>query len=91
MRTPLFLALTRPVSFAGLPMSYVLALAMLSVGGFVATGSFVWLGISAAVGYAALRGVAARDPHLLDVVFATLRCAPPPPRWFAGDGITYGA
>lgn len=91
MRTPLFLGLTRPVSFAGLPMSYVLVLAMTSVGGFVASASFVWLGTSLVIGYAALRGVAARDPHLFDVALVTLRRTPPPPGWFTGAGVHYHA
>ncbi len=91
MRTPLFLGLTRPVSFAGLPMSYVLVLAMASVGGFVASASFIWLGMSLATGYGALRTVAARDPHLFDVALVTLRRTPPPPGWFRGFGIAYHA
>jgi len=91
MRTPLFLGLTRPVSFAGLPMSYVLVLAMASVGGFVATASFTWLGMSLAIGYGALRAVAARDPHLFDVALVTLRRTPPPPAWLKGLGIAYHA
>lgn len=87
MRTPLFVGLTRPVSFAGLPMTHVLVLAMVSVGGFVASASFIWLGTSLALGYAALRGAAARDPHLFDVALITLRRMAPPPGWFRGEGI----
>jgi type IV secretion system protein VirB3 len=91
VKTPLFLALTRPASFAGLPLSYVVALSMTTIGGFIALGSFIWLTVSAVVGYGALRAVAAYDPHLFDVFLTSLQRTPPPPRWFAGKGISYGA
>lgn len=91
MRSPLFLALTRPVSFAGLPMAHVVMLAMLSVGGFVASGSFVWLGASALVGYLVLRGIAAQDPHLIDVWLTSLQRTPPTPSWLMGRGVSYDA
>ena len=60
MRNPCFLALTRPVSIAGLPMTYVVVLFMLVVGGFIATLSVPWLPGSASH---RLRGAqSAREP-----------------------------
>lgn len=91
MRNPCFLALTRPVSVAGLPMTYVVLLFGVVVGGFIATLSLLWLGGSAAVGYAALRALAAYDARLIDVVFTALTRTPPSPSWLRGKGIIYRA
>ena len=91
MRNPCFLALTRPVSIAGLPMTYVVVLFGLVVGGFIATLSALWFGSSAIVGYAALRALAAHDARLIDVIFVALSRTPPPPSWFRGQGIVYRA
>ncbi len=91
MRNPCFLALTRPVSIAGLPMTYVVILFMVVVGGFIATLSVVWMLASAAFGYAGLRALANYDPRFLDVIFVTLARTPPTPSWFKGKGQTYRA
>ena len=91
MRNPCFLGLTRPVSVAGLPMTYVMLLFGVVVGGFIATLSALWLGGSAALGYAALRALAAHDPRLLDVVFVALSRTPPTPGWLEGRGHVYRA
>lgn len=89
--TPLFVALTRPVSIAGLPMTYVIMLTLLVVGGFIATLSITWLVASAALGYAALRLLAAYDPRFFDVILVTLQKTPLPARWMQGRGISYSA
>lgn len=91
MRNPCFLALTRPVSIAGLPMTYVMILFGLAVGGFIATLSLVWLGTSAVVGYAALRALASHDPRLINVILVSLSKTPPPPSWLQGRGMIYRA
>ena len=91
MGTPLFLGLTRPVSIAGLPMTYVVILSFLVIGGFIATLSFIYLGVSGLAGYIGLRTLAAYDPRYFDVIFVTLSRTPPPRRWYAGRGITYGS
>ena len=91
MRNPCFLALTRPVSMAGLPMTYLVILFLLVVGGYIATLSVSWLLGSAACGYAALRALANYDPRLLDVVFTNLGKTPPTPSWFKGLGMIYRA
>lgn len=91
MRNPCFLALTRPVSIAGLPMTCVVILFMVVVGGFIATLSVMWMLGSAVVGYAALRALANHDPRFLDVIFTSLAKTPPPPSWFKGQGMIYRA
>ena len=88
---PCFQALPRPVSVAGLPMGYLVLLTGVSVGGFIATLSFLWFGASAALSYVALRALAAWDPRIGDVVFTTLRRTPPTPGWFRGEGFAYHA
>lgn len=88
---PCFQALTRPVSVAGLPMGYLVLLTGVSVGGFIATLSFLWFGASAVLSYAVLRALAAWDPRIGDVVFTALRRTPPTPGWFRGEGFAYHA
>jgi type IV secretion system protein VirB3 len=75
----------------GLPLTYVIILVMLVMGGFIATLSFVYLAGSAVVGYAALRAVAAWDPRIFDVIFTSLRRTPLPAAWLRGKGIVYRA
>jgi type IV secretion system protein VirB3 len=75
----------------GLPLTYVVILAMLVMGGFIATLSFVYLAASAVVGYAALRALAAWDPRIFDVIFTSLRRTPLPAAWLRGKGIVYRA
>lgn len=91
MRNPCFLALTRPVSIAGLPMTYVMILFGLVVGGFIATLSLVWFGVSTVLGYAALRALASHDPRLINVILVSLSRTPPPPSWLEGRGMIYRA
>lgn len=89
--TPCFQALTRPVSMMGLPLTYVIILVMVVMGGFIATLSFVYLGLSGLVSYAALRALAAWDPRIFDVIFTSLRRTPLPAAWLKGKGIVYRA
>jgi type IV secretion system protein VirB3 len=88
---PCFQALTRPVSMMGLPLTYVVLLAMAVMGGFIATLSFAYLMMSAVLGYAALRALAAWDPRIFDVIFTSLRRTPLPAAWLRGRGIVYRA
>jgi type IV secretion system protein VirB3 len=88
---PCFQALTRPVSMMGLPLTYVVILGLLVMGGFIATLSFIYFGSSAIVGYAALRALAAWDPRIFDVIFTSLRRTPLPTAWLRGKGIVYRA
>lgn len=91
MQSPCFKALTRPVSFAGLPFKYLVLLLALVIGGFIATLSFVYLVVSAVVGYTALRLLAAYDPMIADVLFTAMAKTPVPPCYFKGKGIIYRA
>ena len=91
MITPLFKGLTRPVSLMGLPMTYVIILMLVVVGGFIATLSLIYFGVSAIVGYIALRLLAAYDPRIFDVIFTVIRVTPLTGSWFKGKGVTYGA
>ena len=88
---PCFQALTRPVAMMGLPLTYVVLLAMAVMGGFIATLSFAYLMMSAVLGYAALRALAAWDPRIFDVIFTSLRRTPLPAAWLRGRGIVYRA
>ena len=91
MRNPCFLALTRPVSMAGLPMTYLVMLFLVVIGGYIATLSVVWLLGSSGLGYVALRALANHDARLLDVIFTSLGKTPPTPSWFKGKGMIYRA
>ena len=75
----------------GLPMTYVVTLMMVVVGGFIATLSILYLVISATIGYAALRVLAAYDPRIFDVIFTVIRVTPLSSSWFKGKGVIYGA
>jgi type IV secretion system protein VirB3 len=88
---PCFQALTRPVSMMGLPLTYVVILAMTTMGGFIATLSFVYFAASAIIGYAALRTLAAWDPRIFDVILTSLRRTPLPAAWLRGKGVVYRA
>ncbi|WP_282449614.1 VirB3 family type IV secretion system protein [Roseibium sediminicola] len=90
MRAPLFKGLTRPVSFMGLPMAYVATLMIIVVGGFIATLSIIYLVISLALGYVALRLLAAYDPHIFNVLIVTIRATPIKKSQLQGKGLTYG-
>ena len=91
MATPLFKGLTRPVSLMGLPMTYVVVLMMVVVGGFIATLSFSYFFASSVVGYIALRLLAAYDPRIFDVIFVVLGTTPLTISWIKGKGVIYGA
>lgn len=75
----------------GLPMTYVIILMLVVVGGFITTLSLIYFGTSAIVGYIALRLLAAYDPRIFDVIFTVLRVTPLTATWFKGKGVTYGA
>lgn len=88
---PCFQALTRPVSWMGLPFSYVVVLALLTFGGFIATLSFVYLIVSGAVGYSALRALAVWDSRFFDVIFTSLSRTPLSVAFFKGREVIYRA
>ncbi len=91
MQSPCFIALTRPVSFMGLPFTYVVLMALVVFGGFIATLSFIYLIVSALVSYVGLRALANYDPRIIDVALTSMSKTPVPPSWFRGEGMIYHA
>lgn len=75
----------------GLPMTYVIVLMMVVVGGFIGTLSLIYFFVSAFAGYIALRLLAAYDARIFDVIFIVLRVTPLTASWFKQKGVTYGA
>lgn len=90
-RTPLFIGLTREVSFAGLPIMYLVVLIVVVMLGFIVTGSFVYLVIAGGVGYVTLRGLAAYDPKIINVFIATVQKTRMSPALLRGEGLVYRA
>lgn len=90
-RTNLFLGLTRPVNFAGLPMIYLGVYLMVTMLVFVSTNSFFYPLLIAAPGYLALRALAAYDPKLMDVFLVAVRATPMDIDLFTKKGMTYRA
>ncbi|WP_363324518.1 VirB3 family type IV secretion system protein [uncultured Roseibium sp.] len=90
-RSPLFKALTRPVSFAGLPANYLMILSFIIVGGFVVSKSFTYLIVGNFFGYVVLRIIAALDPRFFDVLFTVVQRTPLTSSIFRGKGVIYRA
>lgn len=90
-RTPLFIGLTREVSFAGLPIMYLVVLIVVVMLGFIMSGSFLYLIISGGTGYTALRGLAAYDPKIINVFIATVQQTRMSPALLRGEGVVYRA
>lgn len=89
--TPLFIGLTREVSFAGLPIMYLVVLIIVVMLGFIITGSFVYLICTGGAGYTVLRGLAAYDPKIIDVFIATVKQTRMSPALLRGEGVVYRA
>lgn len=90
-RTPLFIGLTREVTFAGLPIMYLVVLITVTMLGFIAFGSFFYLLVTGGFGYVALRGLAAYDPKIIAVFIATVQQTRMHPGIFTGEGLVYRA
>ncbi|SCY90300.1 VirB3 family type IV secretion system protein [Rhizobium sp. NFACC06-2] len=91
MRTPLFIGLTREVTFAGLPVMYLILLMMISMLGFILTGSLTYLIVASGVGYTALRTLAVYDPKLIGAYICAMRQTRMNPGILRGDGMVYRA
>ncbi|MCW0021355.1 VirB3 family type IV secretion system protein [Rhizobium sp. BT-226] len=89
--TPLFIGLTREVSFAGLPIMYLVVLIVFVMLGFIFTGSFIYLIVTSGIGYTALRGLAAYDPKIINVFIATVQQTRMSPALLRGEGLVYRA
>ncbi len=90
-RTTLFIGLTRSVTFAGLPILYMMLLMGVTMLGFIVTKSFLYLIVVPAAGYPILRGLAAYDPKIIDVFFVVMRTTRMSPGLFSKSGVTYRA
>ncbi|MGY3116210.1 type IV secretion system protein VirB3 [Bradyrhizobium sp. S3.14.4] len=88
-RTPVFLGLTREVTFAGLPVMHLVFVIWVVMLGFVVTKSFVYLAVMGTVCYGVLRTLAAYDPKLIGVIIATLQSTPLTHSLLKGDGVVY--
>ncbi|TIL22204.1 MAG: hypothetical protein E5Y88_29065 [Mesorhizobium sp.] len=87
----LFIGLTREVSFAGLPIMYLVVLISIVMLGFIITASVVYLVIVGGIGYGALRALAAYDPKIINVFIATARSTRMSPALLKGEGLVYHA
>ncbi len=88
---PLFIGLTREVTFAGLPIMYLIVLMMIAMIGFITTGSFTYLIVSSTTGYVALRSLAAYDPKIIGVYLVALQKTRMSPELLLGRGLVYHA
>lgn len=66
-RTPLFLGLTRPPKYLGLPIGYLVLLSTGTVLPFVWTGSFAFF-LAGLVAYPVLWVVSEREPHVFELL-----------------------
>ncbi len=66
-RSPLFLGLARPPKYLGLPVGYLVVLALGVVLPFIWTKSFVFF-LAGALAYPVLWVVADREPHVFELV-----------------------
>lgn len=89
--TPLFIGLTREVTFAGLPIMYLVVLIIVVMLGFIMTGSFSYLLIVGGMGYMALRALAAYDPKIINVFIATVQQTRMSPALLRGRALVYHA
>jgi type IV secretion system protein VirB3 len=89
--TPVFLGLTREVTFAGLPIMYLVTLIVFVILGFIFTKSFTYLTIASGVGYGALRGLATYDPKIIGVFVTTMQKTRMSPSLLRGEGVVYRA
>jgi type IV secretory pathway VirB3-like protein len=90
-RTILFIGLTRPVTFAGLPILYLMLLLVGTMLGFILTKSFLYLILTPGIGYPVLRALSAFDPKVMDVFFVVMRSTRMAPGLFSKSGVNYRA
>jgi type IV secretion system protein VirB3 len=79
------------VSFAGLPITYLIVLITVIMLVFIISRSFTFLLIGGLGGYAALRGLAAYDPKIIDVFIASMQRTRMNPALLRGGGLVYRA
>jgi type IV secretion system protein VirB3 len=89
--TPLFIGLTRPASYAGLPIAYVVAASVLIMIVFMLTQSLTFLFVGGLTTYGLLRLLAAYDPRIIEVWMIAMRYTPTTGSMLKGYGVTYRA
>jgi len=89
--TPLFIGLTRHVTFAGLPITYLVVLIVVVMLGFLITKSFLYLVVMGGLGYAILRALASYDPKIIDAFIAAVQRTRMSPNLLRGEGVVYRA
>jgi type IV secretion system protein VirB3 len=89
--TPVFIGLTREVTFAGLPIMYLVTLIVFVILGFIITQSFIYLVAAGAVGYTGLRGLAAYDPKIISVFVTVMQRTRMSPALLRRAGVVYRA
>lgn len=89
--TPLFIGLTRHVTFAGLPITYLVILIVIVMLGFLITKSFILLLAAGGFGYALLRALASHDPKFIDAFIAAVQQTRMSPALLRGEGLVYRA
>ena len=87
--TPVFLGLTRPPKFFGLPIGYFIGLIFVSVIPFVLSDDIRFL-LLFLVGWPVLWVVADRNPHLFEIGSVVYRATPPTRNKGEHDGDAYG-
>ena len=87
--TPVFLGLTRPPKFFGLPIGYFIGLIFISVIPFVLFNDMRFL-LIAVLGWPILWVVADRNPHLFEIASGVYRATPPTKNKDEHGGDAYG-
>lgn len=85
---PIFLGLTRPAKFGGLPMGYFIGLAMASAIPFIALNDWRF-GLIFILGYGPLWLLADRHPHLFEIIGTVFTAMPPTKNRKLHGGDTY--
>lgn len=89
-QTPLFLGLTRPPKYLGLPVGYLVVLGMGTVLPFIWTKSMVFF-LIALVAYPILWFVADREPHFFEVLRVSYGSVRPTKNRALHEGDSFGA
>ncbi len=89
--TPLFIGLTRPASYAGLPVAYVVAATVIVMIVFMLTQSLTFLFAGGLTTYGLLRLLAAYDARIIEVWMTTMHRTPLTSSIIKGYGVIYRA
>lgn len=87
--TPVFLAMTRPAMFFGLPIGYFIGLMVMGVVPFVAFNS-MWFLLVIPIAYPILWFVADKNPHLFEIMAGVYSTMPPTKNKDGHGGDNYG-